>query len=181
MQILFLPIGWTVALCFGGWFLIQLAAAHVCLKLPKEVLSPHRFLFRERAWEQGGRIYKRLFRVNRWKQLLPDGAAVIRSGFRKKRLTDFSRENLDRFLVESCRAELTHLLAILPFWVFGFIGPPRVIVYMLLYALAVNLPCIIVQRYNRPRVCSLMEKIEFKGLIQASTGERISSRGNGDA
>ena len=162
MQILFLPTGWTIALCFSGWFLFQLAAALVCLKLPERMLSPERILFREREWEQGGRIYKRLFRVERWKQLLPDGAAITKGGYRKKRLTDFSRENLDRFLLESCRAELTHLLAILPFWVFGFIGPPRMIVYMLLYALAVNLPCIIVQRYNRPRVRSLRDRIEDK-------------------
>ena len=162
MQILFLPTGWTVALCIFGWFLIQLAAALVCLKLPKRILSPDFFLFRERGWEQGGRIYKRLFRVERWKHLLPDGAAVTGSGYRKKRLTDFSRENLNRFLVESCRAELTHLLAILPFWIFGFIGPPRIIWYMLLYALAVNLPCILVQRYNRPRIRLLMEKMDLR-------------------
>ena len=33
-----------------------------------------------------------------------------------------------RFLVESCRAEATHFLAILPFWAFGFLAPPEVIV-----------------------------------------------------
>ena len=161
MQILFLPTGWTVALCFSGWLFFQIAAALVCLKLPNEMLSPNRFLFRERGWERGGRIYKRLFRVDRWKHLLPDGAAVTKYGYRKKRLTDFSRENLDRFLLESCRAELTHLLAILPFWLFGLIGPPRIIWYMLLYALMVNLPCMIVQRYNRPRIRFLMEKMNF--------------------
>lgn len=162
MQILFLPAGWTIALCVIGWFLFQLAAALICLIIPRRLLSPERGLFREREWEQGGRVYKRLFRVNRWKHLLPDGAAVTKGGYRKKRLTDFSRENLDRFLLESCRAELTHLLAILPFWVFGFIGPPRMIVYMLLYAMAVNLPCIVVQRYNRPRVRSLLDRIEYR-------------------
>jgi len=161
MRILFLPVGWTLALCFGGWFLIQLAAALICLKLPSRMLSPDGFLFRERGWERDGRIYRRL-RVHRWKRLLPDGAAATRGGYRKKRLTDFSKENLDRYQVESCRAELTHLLAILPFWVFGFIGPPSMIAYMLVYALAVNLPCMIVQRYNRPRIRSLLEKMEYK-------------------
>lgn len=162
MQILFLPTGWTVVLCISGWFLFQLAAALVCLMLPERIFSPDRFLFRKRDWEQGGRIYKRLFRVERWKHLLPDGAAITKGGYRKKKLTDFSRDNLDRFLMESCRAELTHLLAILPFWIFGFIGPPRIIWYMLVYALTVNLPCMIVQRYNRPRVGALIDKIQLK-------------------
>ncbi len=162
MQILFLPASWTIAICFAGWFFFQLGAALICLKISEHLLSSDRYLFRERRWEQGGRFYRRMFKVDRWKHLLPDGAAVTKSGYRKKRLTDFSSENLERFLTESCRAELTHLLAILPFWLFGLIGPPRLIFYMLFYALAVNLPCVIVQRYNRPRIRALLEKMEYR-------------------
>ena len=151
MQILYLSPPWTMALCFAGWFIIQLGAAQLCLKIPELWLNSERFLFRAHRWEQNGRIYLRLG-VHRWKRLLPDGAAITKGGYRKKTLTDYSPENLERFLTESCRAELTHLLAILPFWVFGLIGPPSIIVYMFVYALAVNLPCVLAQRYNRPRI-----------------------------
>ena len=78
--------------------------------------------------------------------------------FRKKNLEHVTHANLQRFLIESCRAEMTHVFAILPFWVFGFIAPPEVIWIMLIYAVAINLPCIIAQRYNRPRIQILMEK-----------------------
>ncbi len=78
--------------------------------------------------------------------------------FRKKNLEHVTHANLHRFLIESCRAEMTHFFAILPFWVFGFIAPPEVILIMLLYALALNMPCIIAQRYNRPRIKNLMDK-----------------------
>ena len=65
---------------------------------------------------------------------------------------------MERFLLKSCRAELGHLLAITPFWVFGFFLPPIGIFIMLLYAIIINVPCIFAQRYNRPRIKALLEK-----------------------
>ena len=78
--------------------------------------------------------------------------------YKKRNLTDYSEENLKRFLIETSRGELTHWLGILPFLVFGLFAPPFVIWIMLLYALIVNLPCIIAQRYNRPRVYALYQR-----------------------
>ncbi len=132
MQILFLPLPWTLLLCFIGWFVFQFSAALLCLKMPDRWLSPHRFPFCAQRWESSGRVYAFL-RVQRWKRLLPDGAAVLKSGYRKK------------------------VLAIFPFWVFGFIGPPIIIWMMLGYALIINVPCMIAQRYNRPRIQRILD------------------------
>ncbi|MFW6249279.1 MAG: glycosyl-4,4'-diaponeurosporenoate acyltransferase, partial [Bacteroidota bacterium] len=140
------------------WFTFQHAAEYICHRIPDKWLSPNGFLFKERKWEKGGAFYSKVFKVKKWKKYLPDGAAARKKGYRKKKLTDFSTENLDLFLVESCRAELMHLLAIIPFWVFGLFAPVEIIIYMLIYALAVNLPCIIVQRFNRPRIMKLIER-----------------------
>ncbi|MEN6550544.1 MAG: glycosyl-4,4'-diaponeurosporenoate acyltransferase, partial [Candidatus Cryosericum sp.] len=57
-------------------------------------------------------------------------------------------------------------LAIFPFWVFWFFTPPTVPWLMLGYALAVNLPCIVVQRYNRPRVKRF---IDYRGRRETVT------------
>lgn len=111
---------------------------------------------------KNGAIYERLTKVHKWKKFLPDGASIGKTGFRKKHMTSFSREYLERYLLESCRAELTHWLAILPFWVFGLFAPPRVVAYMFIYALVVNIPCIIAQRYNRPRMVRMLKKINRK-------------------
>lgn len=157
MQLLFLSTPWTLAFCFFGWFIFQMGAAQYCLRIPDRWLNSEHWLFRSHRWEKNGRLYLYLG-VHRWKRLLPDGAAITKGGYRKKTLTDYSPENLERFVTESCRAELTHLLAILPFWVFGFIAPPQIIVYMFIYSVAVNLPCIIAQRYNRPRI-QIMKRV----------------------
>lgn len=158
MQIFHLSEAWMVVLFFILWPVFQVSAALLCLKIPDRYFSPKGFIFKERKWEKGGAFYEKVFKVRKWKRFLPDGGAVIKSGYRKRHLTDYSKENLERFLIESCRAELTHLLAILPFWIFGLFAPPIFILYMFIYALAVNLPCMIAQRYNRPRFLKMLNR-----------------------
>jgi glycosyl-4,4'-diaponeurosporenoate acyltransferase len=153
MRLIFLSDELTIILCFVVWPVLQVGAALICLNLPNRFYSPDSFFFRAHRFENEGRIYDRIFRVSRWKHLLPDGGMVWKKrGFKKKKLDSFSEEILNRFLVESARGELTHWLAIFPFWVFWFFTPPIVPWIMLIYALLVNMPCIIAQRYNRPRV-----------------------------
>ncbi len=157
MQIFFLSNGLTIAFCFILWPVFQVSAALLCLKIPDRYLLADGFLFRERNFEEKGALYEKVFKIRTWKRFLPDGGAVTRGGYRKKHIREYSKENLNRFLIESCRAELSHLLAILPFWVYGLFAPPIVILYMFIYALLVNLPCIIAQRYNRPRIKKVLE------------------------
>lgn len=158
MQILFLPKPYAIALCFLLWAVIQTLISYLCLKVPNHYFNANRFPFASFGFEQQGAFYRKWLLVHKWKKYLPDGGALMGVEFRKKNLEHVTHANLTRFLIESCRAETTHVLAILPFWVFGFVAPPEVIWIMLIYAVAVNLPCIIAQRYNRPRIRLLMEK-----------------------
>jgi len=159
MRIVSLPDAWTFGLCFIIWPVLQIAAALICLNLPDRFFSPESFFFKTHRFEKNGRIYDRIFRVSRWKHLLPDGGTVLRKrGFKKKTLESFTEENLKRFLTESARGELTHWLAIFPFWIFWLFTPDYVPWIMLGYALIVNIPCIIAQRYNRPRVQHLLKR-----------------------
>ncbi|NLA71937.1 MAG: hypothetical protein GX850_05915 [Clostridiaceae bacterium] len=159
MRIIFLSDAWTILLCFIVWGVFQVSSALFCLKLPDRFLSPNSFFFKSHHFERDGRIYDRVFRVRSWKHLLPDGAAVWKKrGFKKRTMDDFSEDNLNRFLIESVRGELTHWLAIFPFWVFGFFVAPALLWIMLIYALVINFPCIITQRFNRPRIQRLVDK-----------------------
>lgn len=158
LRIFYISEVWIFILCFVLWFVFQVSAALICRKIPNRWYSSNYFLFKERRWEKGGKTYSKVFKVNKWKKFLPDGAAVVKDGYRKKNLTDYSQENLELFLVESCRAELTHLLAIIPFWVFGLFAPIEIVFYMLIYALIINMPCVIAQRFNRPRIYKLLER-----------------------
>lgn len=161
MRLIFLSRPLTILLASLLWAMIQTAAALICLRLPDRFFAPDQWLFRSRSWEQGGRLYEMGFQVKRWKHHLPDGAkAWKKRGFAKKTLESATPDYLERFLVESARGELTHWLALAPFWVFGFFTPAYVVAIMLIYAILINLPCIIVQRYNRPRIQRLLQRME---------------------
>jgi len=163
MQFIFLPTEITLVICFILWPVFQFAAAYLCLKINDRFFQHDTFIFRSAAWEKRGKIYDQLFRIRRWKRFLPDGAALFKNGFRKKHLASLSRDYLAQYLIESCRAELGHWVAILPFWVFGFFTPFPVVFYMLAYAIIINLPCILAQRYNRPRFFELLTKTKERG------------------
>jgi glycosyl-4,4'-diaponeurosporenoate acyltransferase len=150
---------WMMLSFFLVWPLIQVSASWLCLLIPLEKLDFTKGLFKARKWESR-KFYIRALKVGTWKKYLPDGAGVIKAGFGKKHLAGTDPAYLLRFLAESCRAELGHWLAILPFWVFALWSPPIVLPFMLLYALAVNLPCIVTQRYNRPRIAQLLRRVQ---------------------
>ena len=159
MQVFFFSPLVTILLIFAIWGVVPLLLAYLCLKIPDRFFEPTRFLWRTHGFERDGRLYERVFQIRRWKHLLPDGGGVWKKhSYKKRNLSDYSQENLHKFLIETSRGELTHWLGILPFWVFGLFAPPQVIWIMLLYALVVNLPCIIAQRYNRPRVYALYRR-----------------------
>ncbi len=166
MRIFYPPDWLMILLFFVLWFVFQGGSALLCLKLPDRFLGKDGFLFKPHSFEKGGALYQKVFRIRRWKHLLPDGGALS-GGYSKRHLSDMSRQNLSRFLLESRRAELVHWLGIAPFWVFGLFSPPEMILYMLVYALAVNLPCIIAQRYNRPRIQRLLERKGYESNAAA--------------
>jgi glycosyl-4,4'-diaponeurosporenoate acyltransferase len=103
------------------------------------------WLSRAWRWERDGACYERL-RVRRWKDRLPN------VGGAKSAIGDRSTSALDRFVVETRRAEWVHwmIVAIVP--LFAAWNPAWAMPLVLLIALAFNLPCIVVQRYNRLRL-----------------------------
>lgn len=153
-----LPAGWLVALNILAWAVVHMATAWGMTQLQAERFDPASWLFRGRGWEHGGRIYERLLRVQRWKSRLPDGAALFKRGFRKKRFTSRDPAYLRRFVRETCRGELAHWSAIAAAPLFFLWNPPHLGAVMILYALLANLPFIVVQRYNRFRLEGILER-----------------------
>lgn len=157
MPLIALPIGWTVLLDSIAWAIIQPAIGYLAVRLPLSAMAPQQWLFRAREWERAGLIYDRILRVKRWKDLLPSGGTVFR-GFSMKRVVSHQRPYLERWVQETCRAELSHWLAFLSSALFFLWNPPLLGLAMVLYAAALNLPCIVVQRYNRPHLMRILER-----------------------
>lgn len=151
-----LSILWLVVVNVAAWPIIHMAAAWLGTQLPLDLFRHEQWCYRERSWELGGRLYEIVFAVRRWKRLLPDGAALFKKGFRKKRLNRRDPEYIDRFVKETCRGEAVHWAVLACSLLFFLWNPWWAGLIMVAYALAVNLPCIVTQRYNRIRLMRLI-------------------------
>ena len=120
---------------------------------PRKWIFEDRFPFKSFDFEKGGRIYNKIGRM-KWKTKLPDASVTI-----TKILPKFMpRKRIDQgdqipiLIKETCIAEATHVLvAILGFgcvFIWNGIGGWIVSIAFLLF----NIPFIIIQRFNRPRL-----------------------------
>ena len=158
MRVFEWPILWTIVVDFAAWFIFHMAAALLALHLPDRWFTADRWPYRTGNWERGGQVWQDVFKVRTWKERLPDGALMLGRGYVKKRLQASHASALDDFIRESRRAELTHYLAATPAVLFFLWNPPWAGWVMIVYAILANAPCIIAQRYNRPRFARIREQ-----------------------
>lgn len=137
------------------FIMLSIALTLVAEKLPAKFYDHKNWLYRERRWEEGGKIYERMFFVKRWKPYMPEISDVLFTRFSKKHLQKSDSQYLKMFLLESCKAELTHWVIILSSVFFLCWGIGTMLRFLLL-AVLLNLPYIIMQRYNRPRLIRLI-------------------------
>ncbi len=136
-----------IALNVGGWLVLQLSIAWGMTRLPEHHFARDTWWMRVRNWEIN--FYRRWLRIRRWKAMLPDGAPWVGGTFRKRFLERRDTSYFRQFVMEARRGELAHWFMLLCFPIFFFWNPPWAWGVMALYAIAANLPCIVVQRYNR--------------------------------
>lgn len=120
---------------------------------PRKWIFEDCFPFKSFEFEKGGRIYNKIG-IMKWKTKLPDASVIITKIIPKfmpqKRI---DQDNQIPILIkETCIAEATHVLvAILGFgcvFIWNGIGGWIVSIAFLLF----NIPFIIIQRFNRPRL-----------------------------
>lgn len=87
-----------------------------------------------------------------WKRWIPDAGGVLPGGVKKASLVRRDPQSLRRLALETRRAELVHWL-LLPGGVLTALWlPPPAVLLNVLFALAFNLPCLLLQRHNRARL-----------------------------
>lgn len=151
-MIIELPALWLVVVNILAWLFLHLFIAMAGTQLPPGIFNPNSVLFRARTWEKEGRFYERFFSVRRWKDRMPDGATWFKGGFPKASLKTRSKDYIERFARETCRGEAVHWTVMAAAPLFFVWNPPVAGLVMLIYGVSANLPCIIVQRYNRNRL-----------------------------
>ncbi len=87
-----------------------------------------------------------------WKPWIPDAGGALPGGVRKATLVRRDPQSLRRLLLETRRAELVHWL-LLPGGLLTALWLPLAgVLVNVVFGLAFNLPCLLLQRYNRARL-----------------------------
>lgn len=155
---LIVPAGWTLLLDVVAWGVFHAAAGLVAHRLSDATLDRDWWLLRARSFESRAYCYRRLLRVDRWKDHVPDAGALLRHGISKHHLPGHDHAGLHAFVRETRRAELAHWWAMATAPAFVFFNPPLAATLLAIYGVIVNVPFIAIQRYNRSRTCSLLQR-----------------------
>ena len=110
-----------------------------------------KFPYRSYSFERGGKIYEKIG-IRFWKDKVPDMSAVLKHLIKKEVRFKSSAADVLRQIQETCVAEKVHVdlslasVGVLFIWEssFGF--------FIWFLCFLGNLPYILIQRYNRPRL-----------------------------
>ena len=119
------------------------------------------FPFRSFPFERKGKLYEKIG-IRNWQSKAPDISKLIPGIVPRKEIPKRpDAEALRRMINETCVAELTHVLLCLAgialLWVWPGAGG---LILFVVYFLLGNVPFILIQRYNRPRLQKLFHAAE---------------------
>lgn len=134
---------------------------------PRKWICENSFPYRAFEIEKNGKIYEKL-KIKKWKTKWPDASLLFNKIFPKlypkKRLENLNSNKISLLLKESCVAETTHVLS-------GIIGFFCVKIWrggggltVSLFWAFINIPPILIQRYNRPRLVKSLNTIKNSSL-----------------
>lgn len=158
-----MPQTLTVIVDIAAWGAFHALTGYAAHRLGDERLARDGGLLRLRSFEAGGRWYRDRLRIHRWKDRLPEAGALFAGGMSKRHLPSRDVEGLTLFIRETRRAELAHWWAMWCAPLFLLWNPPLASFLLVTYGVAVNLPFILIQRYNRFRLQSVVARLERRG------------------
>lgn len=141
--------------CFFYLFAIGILAHFAGLFLSHCHFNTDRAPWHSAAWECDGRYWDRTFHVRRWMNLVPDMSRIMPDMVPKRIVGTATVASVDRLIRETCVAELIHwLLAVFGFGCVTIWHGVGGWVISLMFGVG-NLPFVVIQRYNRPRLIRL--------------------------
>ena len=157
------------------WNIVIVVSWHIALLLlcqhaPDSTFDASKNRYAARPWENGGRWYRENLKIQVWKDRLPQH--IGRDGFSKKHMESDSIEYLNEFIKETCRGEWMHLKDCICVVVILIIDPATIALPMTLFIFVANVPCAIVQRYNRFRLL-VLRKRRMRDTSGAKLGQNV--------
>lgn len=130
--------------------------------LPKQWFRYDRFPYRIWNFEKGGRIYEAVG-IRRWKDIVPDMSRIFTKIMPPKKLPGvMTAKKAEEMLQETCVAEFIHtMLCVTGLACLGLWRGAGGRIFYAVYVLG-NIPFNLIQRYNRPKLETVMKKLYAK-------------------
>ncbi len=127
--------------------------------IPKSWINPDIFPYKTFQFENDGRIYE-LFGVREWQSKVLDMSKILPKFIPQKKLDNKLQDTLPLMIKETCIAELIHWILFVPvFYCLTLWEGMGGVIIVTLYELF-NIPYIMIQRYNRPRLINTLNRME---------------------
>jgi glycosyl-4,4'-diaponeurosporenoate acyltransferase len=156
LPIFLLPDWLIFGLCVVGSVIWSVLIGFIGYRLPLKLLETDTWFTQLRFWEKDRYWYEKILRIKIWKDWLPEAGSFFEGGFSKNSISSGNYGVMSRFLAETRRAEYVHIVIWL-FWLVTILWTPTWgVLINLVIGTAFNLPCLLVQRYNRLRLQHLL-------------------------
>ncbi len=122
-------------------------------------------------FEENGTFYEKYLKIHLWKDLIPQFSKMFHFGYKKDKIPVRDLPHYEMFVIETIRAEITHMLLIVfsPLYYNQF--PSGWATFAVTASVIANLPCIAIQRYNRIRISKIIARLENKFQISSEKTE----------
>ena len=128
--------------------------------ISKRPMKPEKGLFRCFKFEKNGVLYEKL-NIRKWQARVPDMSRILPFLMPPKNLSGNYSDRLPTMIRETCVAEITHIVV-------SILGLPCLAIWpgvggiavTAIFILQLNVPYILIQRYNRPRLIRLYRKLQ---------------------
>ena len=137
---------------------LGILAHYIGEALPRSLFVFHKFPYRQFRFEKNGKLYK-ILKVHKWKDKVPDLSKIMKDMIPKTVSFKPTSAELYRLAGETCVAEAVHhalnvlFLGIYLFW------KNKTGIFLTALSIALNTPFIIIQRYNRPKIVALADRL----------------------
>lgn len=129
----------------------------LCRNIDISFFNPENKMYKIKSWEKNGNFYTKFLKIKKWKDKLPQ--YVSKNGFSKRNLKkNLNKDYISRFILETCRAEWNHLMCCMYFIISFFVNSRIYAIIFSILAIILNIPFLIIQRYNRIRLYKLLNR-----------------------
>ncbi len=131
--------------------------------LPRERFDYNKAPYKPYKWEIDTTLYEKI-KISKWKDKIPDISLIFKNLLPKKiSEIHISTADVKKLIAETCVAEISHVvLLILSVRILFMWEGSGGFWFFVIYGILGNIPFILVQRYNRPRLIKLLHRLEKK-------------------